>query len=130
MRFPGFSAEASCQRMFKFAGSWVLVDARTGSVQPAFKGCTPCRPDADSPLGGSQYCCYPNSNEPGGENCLTRNCRPPPPPQPPPPPEDCTVYDNRRCLPWPFNSICWGECQRVCCRMVSNDQRQCSVSDC
>lgn len=71
-----------------------------------------------SPLTGwSQRCCRPD-----GTHCFQRSCRPPG--------EGCTVRDDRTCLPWPLDSICWGSCERTCCRMSGCDQMLCGVSPC
>jgi hypothetical protein len=54
--------------------------------------CGPCQYDGRT--GWSQQCCRPD-----GTDCSQRPCTPP---------EECTVQDDRTCLPWPFDSICWG----------------------
>jgi hypothetical protein len=77
--------------------------------------CGPCQCDAQS--GWSQRCCRPD-----GTNCSHRPCTPPG--------EGCTVQDNRTCLPWPLDSICWGSCQRTCCHWSGCDQMLCGVSEC
>ena len=77
--------------------------------------CGPCQCD---PLRGwTQRCCRPD-----GTGCSRRACTPPG--------EGCTVEDNRTCLPWPFDSICWGSCTRTCCHWSGCDQRLCGVSPC
>jgi hypothetical protein len=83
------------------------------TIQPPV--CSPCR--CDPQTGWSQRCCRPD-----GTNCSQRPCTPPG--------EGCTVQDNRTCLPWPFDSICWGSCQRTCCHWSGCDQMLCGVSEC
>jgi hypothetical protein len=85
-------------------------------------GCTPqpqtCGPcQCNAATGWSQRCCGPN-----GTNCSQRACTPPG--------EGCTVRDNRTCLPWPLDSICWGSCERTCCHWSGCDQQLCGVSPC
>ena len=82
---------------------------------PQPPACGPCRCNAET--GWSQRCCRPD-----GTNCSQRPCTPPG--------EGCTVEDNRTCLPWPFDSICWGSCERTCCHWSGCDQRLCGVSEC
>lgn len=83
------------------------------SPQPTVCGSCQCNPLT----GWSQRCCRPD-----GTNCSQRPCTPPG--------EGCTIEDNRTCLPWPFDSICWGSCQRTCCRWSGCDQLLCGVSEC
>jgi hypothetical protein len=86
-----------------------------GCGPPPQQVCGSC--DRCDPLTGwSQECCRPN-----GTNCSRRACTPP---------EECSVEDNRICLPPPFDSICWGSCTRTCCRWSGCDQRLCGVSPC
>ena len=82
---------------------------------PSQQACGPCQCDAQT--GWSQQCCRPD-----GTNCSRRPCTPPG--------EGCTVQDNRTCLPWPLDSICWGSCERTCCHWSGCDQLLCGVSEC
>jgi hypothetical protein len=75
--------------------------------------CGPCQYYAQT--GWSQQCCRPD-----GTNCSRQICTPP---------EQCTVQDDRACLPPPFDSICWGSCTRTCCHW-SGDQYVCAESPC
>jgi hypothetical protein len=85
-----------------------------GCIQPP-QVCGPCQ--CDEGTGWSQECCLPN-----GTNCSRRPCTPPG--------EGCTVQDDRTCLPWPFDSICWGSCTRTCCHWSGCDFLQCGESAC
>ena len=84
-----------------------------GCIQPT-QVCGPCQYDGRT--GWLQQCCRAD-----GTNCSQRPCTPP---------EECTVQDNRTCLPWPLDSICWGSCTRTCCHYLSSDQYVCGVSPC
>ncbi len=77
--------------------------------------CGPCQ--CDPQTGWSQRCCSED-----GTNCSQRSCTPPG--------EGCTVQDDRTCLPWPFDSICFGSCERTCCHWSGCDQLLCGVSEC
>lgn len=77
--------------------------------------CGPCQ--CDPLTGWSQQCCRPD-----GTNCSRRSCIGPG--------EGCTVRDNRTCLPWPLDDICWGSCERTCCHWSGCDQLLCGVSEC
>lgn len=46
-------------------------------VSDGFKGCTPCKPDAESSLGGSQYCVFPDWE--GRVECAWPPAQPPEP---------------------------------------------------
>lgn len=81
--------------------------------QPPVCGNCECNPSS----GWSQRCCRPD-----GTACSRRPCTPPG--------EGCTVRDDRTCLPWPFDSICWGSCERTCCHWSGCDQLLCGVSEC
>jgi hypothetical protein len=85
-----------------------------GCTQPQ-QVCGPCQ--CDPLTGWSHRCCSPD-----GTNCSRRPCTPPG--------EGCTVQDNRTCLPWPLDDICWGSCERTCCHWSGCDQLLCGVSEC
>lgn len=63
---------------------WLLSPLEDGADEPAFKGCSPCRPDANSSLGGSKYCIRPGFE--GLVECVW------PPPEPEPLPEPTWEY--------------------------------------
>src|SRR5207245_2140898 len=72
--------------------------------------CGPCQCDPRTDT-WSHQCCLPD-----GTNCSRQSCAPP---------DFCTTDDDRTCLPWPFDWICWGSCTRTCCRWAACDLLLC-----
>jgi hypothetical protein len=160
MKLPGWSAEAALNtpnQRYQAAAYW-RESVQENRVHPQIKGCSPCHRDPDSRTGWSRFCCFSDDPEDCLDRpCLPPQtcsscavdqssptgfsqqcCRPGRQPSDPPtctrrpctPPPVCTIQDNRTCLPWPFDFICWGSCTITCCRQVAPDLVLCGISPC
>src|SRR5438874_249460 len=123
MAMPGFTAEVS---LYQTSGHYRMASVSAinaeGFVVPAqIKGKHCTVQDSTCSSGWSIEFC-PDFNP---DNCIeTGECCTPPPPQ-----SWCTVNNNRQCLPWPLDFICWGSCTKTCCS-THGDQVLCGVSPC
>lgn len=125
MKMPGFTAEFSVYRTSRHYQMTAGFDMNGRVVWP--QACDPdcageCSSGCDDLTGRQRLQCI--------IGCMRGcGCGPQPSPGPGTPPEVCTVRNDRTCLPWPLDSICWGSCERTCCR-ESGDQRLCGISPC
>lgn len=126
MKMPGFTAESSVYRTSGHYRMTSAFDANGGIIRPQVcdRDCAAeCVSEVCNDLAGRERLqCVIGCRR--GCGCVPR-----PSPGPSTPREECTVHDNRTCLPWPLDSICWGNCERVCCH-ESGDQVLCGISSC